>query len=86
MSDPLTERVLKVLAEVAPDIDPQQVIMDVNLRDQFDFDSMDVLHFAIGLKRELGVDVPDADFRELASVGRCVHYLQRRLDETASGH
>lgn len=79
MTATLQERILKVLTQVAPDIDPQQLRPDVNLRDQFDFDSMDTLNFAIGLKRELGVDIPDADFRELASVDRCVKYLQSRM-------
>ncbi|HEY4646770.1 MAG TPA: acyl carrier protein [Steroidobacteraceae bacterium] len=82
MSDPLTDRVLKVLVSVAPDVDPRAVAIDANLRDQFDFDSMDTLHFAVGLKRELGVDIPDADFRELASIARCVRYLQQRLATT----
>jgi len=79
MTATLQERILKVLSQVAPDIDPQQLRPDVNLRDQFDFDSMDTLNFAIGLKLELGVDIPDADFRELASVARCVKYLQSRI-------
>ena len=79
MNDALTQRVLAVLTGVAPDIDPHQVSPELNLRDQFDFDSMDTLHFAIGLKREFGIDVPDADFRELASVERCTKYLRQRL-------
>ena len=83
MSASLQERVLKVLTEVAPDIDPQQLAPDISLRDQTDFDSMDTLNFAVGLKREFGVDVPDADFRELASVERCVKYLQTRLPASA---
>jgi acyl carrier protein len=70
-----------VLVGVAPDVDPAAVAIDVNLRDQFDFDSMDTLHFAVGLKRELGVDIPDTDFRELASIGRCLKYLEKRLDK-----
>lgn len=79
MTASLQERVLEVLTQVAPDIDLQQLKSNLNLRDQFDFDSMDTLNFAIGLKRELGVDIPDSDFRELASVDRCVKYLQSRI-------
>ena len=79
MSASLQERILKVLTGVAPDIDPQQLAVDVNLRDQVDFDSMDTLNFAVGLKREFGIDVPDADFRELASIAGCMKYLQARL-------
>jgi acyl carrier protein len=75
----LQERILKVLTGVAPDIDPQHLAPDINLRDQVDFDSMDTLNFAVGLKREFGIDVPDADLRELASIDSCMKYLQTRL-------
>jgi acyl carrier protein len=79
VSAALQQRVLAVLTAVAPDIDPAQLSPDVALRDQIDFDSMDTLNFAAGLKREFGIDVPDTDFRELASVARCVRYLQARM-------
>jgi acyl carrier protein len=79
MTEPLADRVLKVLLAVAPDIDAQAIVPEASLRDQFDFDSMDTLQFAIALKREFGVDVPDSDFRELATLDRCVKYLATRL-------
>jgi len=79
MSLSLQQRVIKVLMTVAPDIDQQALLPDVNLRDQTDFDSMDTLNFAIGLKREFGLDIPDADFKRLGSVGSCMAYLAERL-------
>lgn len=79
MTASLSDRVLKILLEVAPDIDPATLVASASLRDQFDFDSMDTLQLAIGLKREFGVDVPDRDFRELATLERCVKYLETRL-------
>lgn len=86
MNASLQQRVVAVLTKVAPDIDPAQLAPDVDLRDQIDFDSMDTLNFAAGLKREFGVDVPDADFRELASVARCVNYLQAHLPAAPTDH
>jgi acyl carrier protein len=85
VSASLQERVLAVLTRVAPDIDPATLAPDVDLREQVDFDSMDTLNFALGLKREFGVDVPDADFRELASLARCVRYLQAHLAPAPDG-
>ena len=37
------------------------------------------LNFAIALHRELGVEVPEADYAQLASVDKCVAYLAARL-------
>jgi acyl carrier protein len=76
--DSLRDTVVRVLTEVAPDVDTATLQDNALLRDQFEFDSMDVLNFAIGLKRELGVDIPDADFRALASIDRCLAYLATR--------
>ena len=77
--DELSKRVLALLTEVAPDVDPASVIPGVAFRDQFDFDSMDTLNFAIALHRELGVEVPEADYGQLTSLDRCVEYLAGRV-------
>lgn len=76
--DELSSRILALVTEIAPDVDPATVIAGVDFRDQFDFDSMDTLNFAIALHRELGVDVPEADYSQLASLDKCVAYLRTR--------
>lgn len=75
----LAARVLQLVTEIAPDVDPATVLPGIDFRDQFDFDSMDTLNFAIVLNRELGVDVPEADYSQLASLDKCVAYLAARL-------
>ena len=77
--DELARRVLELVTEIAPDVEAATVIPGVDFRDQFDFDSMDTLNFAIALHRELGVDVPEADYARLASLDKCVEYLQPRM-------
>jgi acyl carrier protein len=77
--DELSQRVLALLTEVAPDVDAAGVIPGVAFRDQFDFDSMDTLNFAIALHRELGVEVPEADYGQLSSLEKCVAYLAPRV-------
>ena len=86
MSATLQDRIVAVLTAIAPDVDPAQLQPDVELRDQIDFDSMDTLNFASGLKREFGIDVPDADIRELGSVARCTKYVQSHLAATPTGN
>jgi acyl carrier protein len=74
----LSARVLQLVTEIAPDVDPATVLPGIDFRDQFDFDSMDTLNLAIALNRELGVDVPEADYSRLASLDKCVAYLMAR--------
>jgi acyl carrier protein len=75
----LARRVLELLTTIAPDVEAESVIPGIAFRDQFDFDSMDTLNFAIALHQEFGVDVPETDYANLASLDRCVAYLAGRL-------
>jgi len=74
----LARRVLELVTEIAPDVDAATVIPGIDFRDQFDFDSMDTLNFAIALHRELGIEVPETDYARLASLDKCVEYLHGR--------
>ena len=75
----LARRVLSLVTGIAPDVDAATVIPGIDFRDQFDFDSMDTLNFAIALHRELGVDVPETEYAQLASLDKCVAYLLPRI-------
>ena len=75
----LAARLLALVTQIAPDVDPATVIPGIDFRDQFDFDSMDTLNFAIALHGELGVDVPEAEYSKLASLDKCVAYLADRV-------
>lgn len=77
--DELASRLLALLNEIAPDVDPATVIPGVDFRDQFDFDSMDTLNFAVALHRELGIDVPEAEYSRLASLDKCIAYLGPKI-------
>jgi acyl carrier protein len=77
--DDLAKRILDLLTEIAPDVEASSVIPGIDFRDQFDFDSMDTLNFAIALHRELGVEVPETDYSQLASLEKCVAYLGPRV-------
>jgi acyl carrier protein len=71
----IRETVLRVLGGIAPEADPSTLEPDVSFRDQLDIDSMDFLNFAIGLHEELGVEIPEADYRKLETLDGCVEYL-----------
>ena len=73
------QRVLQIFLDIAPDVDPAILNRDVAFRDQFDFDSMDTLNFAIALHQEFAIAVPETDYRELASLSKAVEYVARQL-------
>jgi acyl carrier protein len=75
----LAARILALVTGIAPDVDPATVIPGIDFRDQFDFDSMDTLNFAIELHRGFGVEVPEAEYSRLASLDKCVAYLADKI-------
>ena len=79
----LRATILDSLLSVAPDIDPAALDPRLEFREQFDFDSMDYLNFVLGLHRALGVDVPETEYSQLASLDACVAYLTRALGAAA---
>jgi acyl carrier protein len=71
--------VLRALGDVAPEIDPAQIKPDVSLRDQVDIDSMDLLNFLIAVHKATGIEIPETDYPNLATLDGCVDYLASRL-------
>jgi acyl carrier protein len=74
-ADELKTRILTLLTDVAPDVDPASVQVDVDFRDQFDFDSMDTLNFAIALHKAFNIEIPETDYAKLASLAKCIAYV-----------
>ncbi|MBS0578524.1 MAG: acyl carrier protein [Proteobacteria bacterium] len=77
----LDARVLDLLVGVAPDIDPAAVRADLDFRDQFDFDSMDLFNFAVAIHAAFGIEIPERDYRQLTGLAKCVAYLRSRLPQ-----
>jgi acyl carrier protein len=77
--DEIRTKVVEVLGEVVPELEASSLRAGEPLRDQLDIDSMDFLNFAIGLHKAFGVEIPEADYRELATLDGCVAYLAARI-------
>jgi len=80
----IRETILRILHNIAPEIDLAAIKPDRNLREQLDLDSMDMLAFVTAIDRELHVAIPESDYRSLNTIDGCVRYLTERLAETAS--
>jgi len=72
-------RLIALLAGIAPDIDTTSLDPDRDLRDQFDFDSMDNLHFATAISAEFGIDIDDQDYVQLSGLRKACRYVQAKL-------
>ena len=70
---------LDVLHEIAPESRTVEIEPRINFREQFDFDSLDFMRFALALKERCGVEIPEVDYPKLSSLDGCVAYLTTRL-------
>jgi len=69
---------LEELTRVAPDIDPGTVGDDDHIQDDLELDSMDVLNLVTALHERFGIDIPEADYPEIATPSRAAAYLEKR--------
>ncbi|NBD38053.1 MAG: acyl carrier protein [Verrucomicrobia bacterium] len=72
--------VLDIIAEIAPDEDLAEVNPGVRLRDQLDLDSMDFLDIVMELRKQHGIEVPEEDYQQLASLESCADYLTPKFN------
>ena len=72
--------VLDIIADIAPDEDLSNVKPDVRLRDQLQLDSMDFLDIVMELRKRHGIEVPEKDYQQLASLDSCADYLTPKFD------
>lgn len=69
----------RLLHGIAPEVDLADADPDDLLQDEFDLDSMDFLNLVTALHDQTGIDVPERDYPQLASVGGFVAYLAARV-------
>lgn len=70
--------VIDTVAAIAPEIDFSTLNRDRPLREQIDIDSFDFLNVIIRLHERLGVDIPEVDYGEFATLDSAVDYLTKK--------
>ncbi len=73
----------EIISNIAPDENLATIDSSRRLRDQIDLDSMDFLDIVMELRKLYGVQVPEDDYEQLASIDGCVQYLHPHLEEKA---
>ncbi len=77
--DEIKALVLRELKKIAPEAETGEIDPAVDLREQIDLDSMDVLNLAIAIHETTGVDIPESDYPQMTTLDRAVTYLRPRI-------
>lgn len=73
--DEVKKIVVDIISDIAPDEDTSNLKPDVRLREQLQLDSMDFLDIVMELRKRYGIEVPEAEYMQLATLNSCAEYL-----------
>lgn len=76
--DEIRRMVLDVLGEVAPEARLDRLAPEKTFQEQLDLDSMDFLNVVSGIAQRTGIEVPERDYPQIATLEGCVRYLAAR--------
>lgn len=79
--DDIKDVILEIIQDIDEDAEVESIKADVPLRDQLDLDSMDFLDIVMELRKRYKLQIPEADYPELASLNSCVNYLEPSLKD-----
>ena len=72
----LKTAIFQLLAKIAPDVNPETLEMNGNIRDTLGIDSFDFLQFIIGLDEELGIKTPEEDYGKMTTLEALISYIK----------
>ncbi|PTY04735.1 acyl carrier protein [Opitutaceae bacterium EW11] len=81
--DQVKQAVIDIISDIAPDEDLSNLKPDVRLRDQLQLDSMDFLDIVMELRKRHGIEVPEADYMQLATLDSSAEYLTPKFNALA---
>ena len=79
--DEVRQAVVDIINDILPEGDCSGVDAGKKLRDQLDLDSMDFLDIVMELRKAYKVEVPEADYPQLATLNSCVEYLFPKMEK-----
>ncbi len=77
----IAQAIIDIIKDIVPDEDCSNIDPAVALRDQLELDSMDFLDIVMELRKLYGVEVPEAEYGELATLDSCVTYLEPKMKD-----
>jgi acyl carrier protein len=74
----------RLMRPIAPEVDLAGVDPAAVLQDEADLDSMDFLNLVTALHEEAGIDIPERDYPQVATVSGFVDYIAKASEHATS--
>ena len=75
----IRDEIIDILSDIAPDEDLSAIVADKPFREQLELDSMDFLDIVMELRKRHRIQIPEEDYKHLASLASTVAYLEPRM-------
>ncbi len=75
----LKTMIFALLGQIAPEADFTQLDPNRPIQSELDIDSFDFLNFLIGLNEAIDVEIPEADYGQVATLNALISYVMAHL-------
>ncbi len=75
----IRNHIFAILHRIAPEADLDRLDPNENLREALDIDSFDFLKVLVGLNENLGINVPEADYRQVSTLRIMIEYIDKHM-------
>ena len=74
----IIEKLFEIVCEFL-ELDPEDVSLDSDIREDFDADSLDMVDLIMDVEDEFGVEVPDEVLDKLVTVKDVIDYIEENM-------
>ncbi|MBR4035364.1 MAG: acyl carrier protein [Oscillospiraceae bacterium] len=74
----ITEKLFEIVCDFL-ELDPDEITLDSDLREDFDADSLDMVDIIMDIEDAFGVEVPDEVLDKLVTVKDVVDYIEENM-------
>jgi acyl carrier protein len=78
-NEELKSVIFRLLGQIAPEADFTALDPDQPIQSELDIDSFDFLNFLIGLHEAVGVEIPEADYGQVATLNALMTYVTAHM-------
>ncbi len=79
MSESIKERVTEIVVSELG-VEPEKVTPEASFVEDLGADSLDTVELVMAFEEEFGIDIPDEDAEQMATVGEAIKYLENHSE------
>ncbi|MBN2721622.1 MAG: acyl carrier protein [Campylobacterales bacterium] len=80
-TDEIKQIIIKQILEIAPEINEEDIDPNAHIQRSLEIDSFDFLRILTALNKEIGVEVPEADYGKVDTLDHMTDYFAQRLQQ-----